>query len=132
MSILRRLSVLVIPLLLCIFPVGAAEVERVSIIQLLANPQTYEGRKVEVSGFVSLEFEGNAIWLHEEDFKRGLYQNALWLNVAEGGCEDVGGKPLSAYASLAGIFTAKAHGHMGLWPAQITLIGSSFPLPARN
>lgn len=132
MSILKRLPPLAIPLLLCISPVRAAEVERVSIVQLLANPQAYEGKRVEVSGFVNIEFEGNAIWLHKEDFMRGLYQNALWLNVSEGGCVDASGMPLSAYASLSGTFTAKLHGHMGLWPAQITLTGSCFPLPART
>jgi len=104
----------------------------VSIVQLLANPQAYEGRTVEVSGFVNLEFEGNAIWLHEEDFRRSLYQNALWLDVSEAECADANGKPLSAYASISGTFTAKSHGHMGLWPGEITVTGSCFPLPSRR
>ena len=131
MKISRHLLLLALALS-CVLPATAEEAVRVSIVQLLATPSAYEGRRVEVSGFVNLEFEGNAIWLHEDDLRHGLYQNALWLDVSGGQCADGGGKPLSAYATVAGRFTATAHGHMGLWPGQIALSGDCLPLPVRR
>jgi len=43
--------------------------EDVSLIQLIANPQAYDGKTVRITGFLHLEFEGNAIYLHNEDFR---------------------------------------------------------------
>lgn len=102
--------------------------ERVSLIQLLAQPEKYEGKLVEVTGFVNLEFEGNAIWFHKEDFSNTIYANSIWINVNK--CVDRAGKPISGYASLMGRFTAKRHGHMGLWSGEISQVGECFPLPA--
>lgn len=102
--------------------------EQVSLIRLLAQPESYEGKLVEVTGFVNLEFEGNAIWLHKEDFSNQIHANSIWLDVSK--CVDPSGKPMSGYASLIGRFTTKRHGHMGLWSAQISQIGECFPLPA--
>jgi hypothetical protein len=38
--------------------------ERVSILTLLAAPDRYAGKNVRLMGFVNLEFEGDAIYLH--------------------------------------------------------------------
>lgn len=132
MCIPRVILLLMTATLMHASPARAEEAARVSIIQLLANPGAYEGKLVEVSGFVNLEFEGNAIWLHQEDFQQSLYPNALWLDVSAGKCTDAHGNPLSAYATVSGRFTATAHGHMGLWPGQIQLVGSCFPLPEKR
>ena len=101
--------------------------ERVSLIQLLAQPEKYEGKLVEVAGFVNLEPEGTAIWLHREDFSNGILPNSIWVNVNK--CIDFAGNPMSGYASLMGKFTTKHHGHMGLWPGEINQVGECFPLP---
>jgi len=101
--------------------------EKVSIIQLLANPEKYEGKLVQLTGYVHLEFEGNAIWLHKDDFQNSIYSNALWIHVTT--CVDWDGKPMSGYASLMGRFTAKSHGHGRLWPGVISQVGECFPVP---
>jgi hypothetical protein len=44
----------------------------VSIVQLIANPKAYHAKFVRVVGFVSVRFEGTAVYLHEEDYKRGI------------------------------------------------------------
>ena len=58
-----------------------SKVKRVSLIQLIARPSDYHGRLVEVPGFCRLEFEGNALYVHKEDFERVIFKNALWLDV---------------------------------------------------
>ena len=64
--------------------------KQVSLIRLLAQPESHEGKLVEVTGFVNLEFEGNAIWLHKEDFSNQNHANSIWLDVSK--CVDLGGK----------------------------------------
>jgi len=41
-------------------------------VPLIANPKDYHGKIVRVIGFVRLEFEGNAIYLHQGDYKHSL------------------------------------------------------------
>ena len=53
----------------------------VSMIELIANPEKFDGVRVIVSGFVHFEFEGNAIYLHEEYYHDNLWQNGIALGV---------------------------------------------------
>jgi hypothetical protein len=51
----------------------------VSLIQLIANPERYNGKPVRLIGFLRLEFEGDALYLHREDYERGL-PNGIWVD----------------------------------------------------
>ena len=53
--------------------------ENVSLVKLIANPEKYNGKRIQVIGYLHLEFEGNAIYLHEEDFKRRISANSFWV-----------------------------------------------------
>lgn len=55
----------------------------VSLIQLIAQPEKFEGKRVRFIGFLRIEFEGNAIYLHREDFDHGIEKNALWVAVPD-------------------------------------------------
>jgi hypothetical protein len=37
------------------------------MIELIANTEKFDGKRVFVSGFVHFEFEGNALYFHEEE-----------------------------------------------------------------
>ena len=54
-------------------------VEDVTIIQLLATPEKYDGQRIRVVGVGNLEFEGNAIYLSKEDLSYRIY-HAVWLD----------------------------------------------------
>jgi len=56
----------------------------VSMVQLIANPKEYHGKWVRVIGFCHLEFEGNALYLHRDDFDRAISRNGVWLNPPDG------------------------------------------------
>ena len=43
-------------------------VEQVSILQLIVTPERYDTKKVQVEGFLHLEFEGNALYLSENHY----------------------------------------------------------------
>jgi hypothetical protein len=44
------------------------------MIQLIANPQAWDGKHVRVIGFLRLEFEGDALYLHREDLRTGNHE----------------------------------------------------------
>jgi hypothetical protein len=54
----------------------------VSMIQLIARPDDFDGEYVRVIGFYRHEFEGNALYLHREDYEQGLTKNGLWMDGA--------------------------------------------------
>ncbi len=53
-----------------------------SLITLIAQPGSNKAQKVQVAGFLVLAFEGNALYLHEEDYKEGLTRNAVRISVS--------------------------------------------------
>jgi hypothetical protein len=53
----------------------------VSIVTLLAMPASSSAKQVQVSGFLVLDFEGNALYLHEEDYKEGLPLNSIYVSL---------------------------------------------------
>jgi len=51
--------------------------EEISLLQLIATPERYDGKLVAVTGFLCLEFEGNILYLHEEDYKQKIPKNGV-------------------------------------------------------
>jgi len=92
--------------------------EQVSIIQLIANPAQYHGKKVIVSGFLNIEFEGTAIYLHRDDCTFSQYSNGLWCSINEAKY----GKFNRRYVIMEGVFNRDMRGHMGLWSGSIEKI----------
>lgn len=73
-----------------------------------------------VFGFVRIEHEGTAIYLHREDSEHMLTKNGLWLAANDGAPE--GSKEAQVkdrYALIEGRFTAKKKGHLDLWSGSI-------------
>jgi hypothetical protein len=86
------------------------EYEGISMIQLIATPEKYNGRKFSVCGFARIEFEATALYHSQGDRKYGLSKNALWLNLGKGR-EDkrLDGKLIRVF----GVFDAQQKGHKG-------------------
>jgi hypothetical protein len=106
--------------LLCWFtqPLVADERLDVSLVRLIANPKDYDGKIVRVIGFVRMEFEGNGIYLHEDDYKHSIYKNGLWIDVTA----DMQKRKTELdqkYVLIEGTFDARMTGHMGLWSGSI-------------
>ncbi|MBK1880612.1 hypothetical protein [Pelagicoccus mobilis] len=100
----------------------------ISIVQLLADPSTYEGKRVAVSGFLKMEFEGNAIYLHEDDYKNQIYKNGFWVRSGS----EISPSLYDArdgYARVEGRFTTQRKGHFGLWSGTIEEIDRVILLP---
>lgn len=106
------------------YPKGGPDngVQDVSMIQLIANPQSFDGKRVRIIGFLHLEFEGDEIYLHREDFQNVLPKNALWINVPK----DMTHAQIEAvnnhYVICTGTFVATMHGHGGVNSGEISKI----------
>ena len=92
----------------------------VSLIQLIANPKKYHNKKVQIIGFMNLQFESNGIYLHKEDAEHLITNNGLWLsflfsNDLKTGKEDLNNK----YVLIEGLFDMKMRGHFGMWSGSI-------------
>lgn len=105
--------------------------EVISIVQLIAEPDKYDGKAVLVSGFLRLEFEGNILYMHKEDYEYGLYKNAVWIVRNKEIDENAHGVDLH-YVELAGTFSAKEQGHRSLTSGSIRDIDSVRVLTSRD
>jgi len=92
----------------------------VSMIQLIANPQAYDGKKVRLIGFLRLEFEGDAIYLHKEDYEHGISSNGLWIDVPREMTKDQQQIVNTQYAICEAVFRASGHGHMDMFSGELT------------
>jgi hypothetical protein len=99
-----------------IVKISGRDVLDVSMVQLIATPKKYAGKYVRLIGFVGIEFEGDAVFLHSDDYKHRLTKNGLWLDLPEDFC----GKNLDQkYVLIEGTFNPKRHGHMDLFSGSI-------------
>lgn len=103
------------------------KIQHISLINLIATPEKYHGKWIRVQGVANFEFEGNALFLHREDFKIGT-KNAVWLSPNTSALKvdestlamDFNGK----YVVVEGIFDMNDHGHMDLFSGSINNVSS--------
>jgi hypothetical protein len=110
-------------------PSSPQQPREVSIIELLASPERFRGQLVRLIGFVTLESEGTAVYLHEEDYMRTITRNAVWLDVAR---SDSPRLARPAYAIIEGQFDPARQGHMGMFSGTLTRVSRITPWPGRQ
>ena len=91
----------------------------VSIVRLIATPERYHERKVQVEGFMNLEFEGDAIYLHKEDYEKGLTKNGFWVTFSDKLDRKEINKLNKGYVLIEGTFSKDRHRDMGLYGGEI-------------
>jgi YD repeat-containing protein len=52
----------------------------VSVIQLIASPEKFDGKLISVAGYLRLENEAYLLYLHKEDYDNVILENALWVD----------------------------------------------------
>ena len=107
-------------LLLCVSICADAQ-QNVTMTQLIANPKTYDGKNIRVIGFLRLEFEGNVLYGHREDYENALLGNGIWVdanNEIIKSKKDINLK----YVLFEGIFSSTDKGHMDMWSGSLTNI----------
>ena len=91
----------------------------VTMIQLIATPEKYDGQLVRVIGISNLEFEGNCISLSKEDLKYGV-GNSIWIELSEKAISyEEAQKYNGEYVIVEGIFDRDDCGHMDMFCGSI-------------
>ena len=93
----------------------------VSIYQLIANPEKYDRKEVYVIGFMHMEFEGDAIYAHREDWTHTLIQNGIAFDIPKSSYSSWM-KINNNYVVVQGIFSATERGHLALRAGTLTKI----------
>jgi len=96
-------------------------VPSVSIYQLLANPEKYDGKEVYVIGFMHLEFEGDVIYAHREDWVHSLIPNGVALDAPKDSYAEWM-KFNNNYVVVQAVFSASQRGHLALRTGSLTKI----------
>jgi hypothetical protein len=95
-------------------------VNYISLIQLMANPEKYHGKVIQVVGYLNIEFESSALFLHKEDFDNSILKNGFWVRISN---DFLQGKELAGYNKnyviLMGTFNMQSKGHMSLFSGEI-------------
>jgi hypothetical protein len=92
----------------------------ISLIRLIATPEKYDGKQIQVRGYINLEFEGNAIYLHKEDYTKSLTSNGFWVDFSKEISEKKNLNDYNKkYVIIVGTFDMKSNGHMGLFGGTI-------------
>lgn len=99
-------------------PAYASEPEGVTMVQLIADPAKFDGHIVRVIGYLHLEFEGNVLYLHKEDYERAILGNGIWVSLTDSQ-RKTSSKIGGSYAIAEGRFNAKDKGHMGMWSGSL-------------
>jgi uncharacterized secreted protein with C-terminal beta-propeller domain len=103
---------------------GGFAVAPVSLINLIATPEKYDGKWVQVEGVCSFEFEGNALYLSRDDRNHLITKNAIWAS-----WDTLGAQPYDLpfmfkfdgrHVLVEGYFDSNSKGHMGLFSGAIT------------
>lgn len=94
----------------------------VSLIQLIASPGSFDGKRVVVTGYVMLEFENTAVYLHESDARYGIFRNGLWLDVSVD--DEIRRAQLHGrYAVIEATFSARRRGHLDVFSGSLEKVG---------
>ena len=96
----------------------------VSMVQLLAHPRCYDGRRVMVEGVGSLEFEDTALYLTMGDYENIVTTNSVWLDFYYGDEDsfDVVNAESGEYVIVEGIFRRNNKGHYDMHSGAIERI----------
>ena len=100
-------------------PIAPYVDEDVSLISVIAMPEKYKERKIRVIGYLNLEFEGNGIYLHKDDYDYGIPKNGLWVEMSRDSIQlPQIKKCIKNYVLIEGTFDL-SEGHMGAFSGTI-------------
>lgn len=119
---MRKLLLLLLALALSgVLQLSAEEPLDISMINLVAAPQQFDGKLVRVRGYLNIEFENIELYLHKEDCVQGLTKNGVWLDLNKDARKKFDSSKLH-YVFVEGVVDSSHFGHMGATSATLTKI----------
>jgi hypothetical protein len=103
-----------------------------SIVRLLSNPESYNGKTIAVVGYYSIGQELSAIFLSKEAADLGNIQLSVWVNIPDKlEATDLIAPMKDGFVYLRGVFEydpKNGAGHLSTYPARITHLTLFRPL----
>jgi hypothetical protein len=118
---MKLIALVCVITILLVAPIQAQEPTDVTLVQLIANPEKFDGRLIRVIGFLRLEFEGNVLYLHREDYENAILGDGIWVD-ATPAIRKQSTELNMNYVLLEGVFSSGDRGHMGMWSGTIKQI----------
>ena len=88
----------------------------ISMLRLIVTPEKYHNKTVQIIGYLNLEFEGNAIYFHKEDYENGSSRNGIWVSINDELAKNKDLKKYNKkYVIIVGKFDMNSKGHMGMF-----------------
>ncbi|NML58844.1 hypothetical protein [Chryseobacterium cheonjiense] len=92
----------------------------ISMLRLIVTPEKYHNKTVQIIGYLNLEFEGNAIYFHKEDYEKGSSRDGMWVNFSDDLAKKTDFKKYNKkYVIIKGKFDMNSKGHMGMFGGTI-------------
>ena len=110
--------------------VHSRELREVSLIQLITHPTEFDGQDVRAIGFLHLEFEGNAVYLHREDFEYSNLKNAVAITLSATQLR-AWSKLNNRFVIVEGKFDSSSSGHLNAMSGSFRVISRLDSWPAR-
>lgn len=112
---------------------GSGEMARPSMVQLLAAPQEFHGRQVQLTGYLVLEFENQALYMSESAAANDQFSESIWVTFAEGVLPDDGMQRYNRHMVMVeGTFNAEERGHMGIFSGHLDSISRAVCEPSQQ
>ena len=104
--------------------ISAQETETIiptTLKELKENPEKYHDKKIAISGYLNLEFEGNALYASKSDCNARFYNKGAYLHISTEKRYALKDKDVNhIYVSLTATFRKDMKGHFGLWLGGLT------------
>lgn len=88
--------------------------EKVSIIEIIANREKFDGKQIVIKGYLVFDTEKTAIYLSKEDYLYGITKNAIYIfkgSKFSNKLKSSGKWNGQGYAKVEGIFSKALDGH---------------------
>ncbi len=118
---MKQIALLCVITALLVAPIQAQEPINVTLVQLIASPEKFDGRLIRVIGFLRLEFEGDVLYLHREDYENAILGDGVWVDTTPAIMKQKTTLNMN-YVLLEGVFSSGDRGHMGMWSGTIKQI----------
>ena len=93
--------------------------EPVPLVAVLANLDAFDGKRVRVSGYLTLEFENAGLAVDKVSYDAGLPSNALWVDPPGWLAKRERARLSRRYATVYATVDAQAHGHVDAYSGSL-------------
>ena len=108
------------------------DVAHLSLIQLIASPHLHDSKRITAIGYLRLDFEGTALYIHEVDYRKFITPNAVWLHFGPNQISKERQRLNGRYALIEGRFSAKQQDQISIFSGTISEITNVEPWPPEN